>query len=81
MTIKEITDLYFSKYDKIEIVIEKWDGIKGKSCIYTKEAFYNNSNGWLNEEVISSNFSTHFTNSYTKEIKKCEYPHLYILYW
>ena len=81
MTIKNVVDFYFNNYDALEINIEKWNGLEGKSYLLTKKSFYETLSGWLNEEVISVSFETHFTNYSTKEIKECKHPHLYILHW
>lgn len=81
MTIKDVVDFYFNNYKVLEINIEKWNGLRGKNYLFTKESFYEKLSGWLNEKVISVSFETHFTNYATKEIKECEHPHLYILHW
>ena len=79
MTILDVANFYFNKYDKLEIVIEKWKGITTKKHLFTKESFAKITQGWWDKEVISVSFQTHYTNTFTKEIEKCEYPYLYML--
>ena len=47
---------------------------------YTKKTFYDYFEGWLNEEVMASNFETHTHNYATLETKKLQYPKLYMCY-
>ena len=80
MTVKTLIDFYFTQYEKLDIRFERWGGIKGRYYTYTKKTFYDYSEGWLNEEVMASDFETHTHNYATLETKKLQYPKLYMCY-
>jgi hypothetical protein len=82
MTVKTLVDFYFTQYEKLNIKVEMWSGMKGKYTTYTKESFYNCFGDWLNEseKVMTISFQTHYHNYATLETEECPIPMLYICY-
>ena len=79
MTIKMIADMFFAQYNEIDISVEMYGGMRGKRKTYTKETFYAEFNGWLDEAVVTVSFETHYT--FCGEIvKKMDRPILFIGY-
>lgn len=83
MTIKEVVDFYLADVEKVEFRIEMDGGMKGRDYILTKNEVYDFITGYENEEVVCTEFSTHYfshRNSGPEVSRKKDVPSMYILY-
>ncbi len=80
MTIKDVINFYFSKYDELVINVEMLAGMRGKAKTFTKKEALVHLNNWLDEEVLSVGFHTASYIHGDPEVYEFEIPHLNILY-
>jgi hypothetical protein len=80
MTIGEIIEFYFARYNYLLIGIEMWGGIPGKYHCVNKEQYNNIFGAWNDRTVIKTVFNTYNMNYATGECIKRDLPLLYICY-
>ena len=82
MTIKEVYEFYFNKYEILKVKTEMVEGIKGKEFVFTLEQYKEFISAWEDAEVVETIFQTHYTSYYngTTEARPMEIPMLCILY-
>lgn len=83
MTIKDVYEFYFNKYDVINIKTELVGGIHGKNHTFTREGYKNFLSNLDDSEVVEVIFQNAYTirkDNSVQIMKTMDIPLLYILY-
>lgn len=79
MTIIDIINFYYSKYQFIFLKVEKAEGVEGKLNLFTKSEAADFLSDFEQSIAVKISFETHFTFN-RKTVEKMMFPRLYIMY-
>lgn len=78
MTLKDVINFYFAKYETIHLKIQMVDGIKGKYLTVTKDDLAYVLEDWGDSEVVDFGWQSYYT-SLTHIVEKMNIPTAWIM--